>query len=493
MKFLVAPLAVVVAGLAAVSLGADPVVSALLLLLAVVVSALFGRTPGVVASILGALALNLGVLDATNDRTVSYDDDALSLVVFLGIALLVGTLVARNRVARHQAALGEAEARLRSETANRLLRGEPTAQVVQFTADAIVEIFELASCTIATAGATAASDSARRPGRTVSVRTDEAAVDAIAAADRPLTPAAENTLTTVVSALGVVFARAELERAANEARIDAEVNRARAAFFAAAGHNLRTPLASVSASVSALLDSGDLLTPTEQRQLLETIRDETSRLARMVSKVLSQSLIRGSDLDPEREPVDLGGMAQVAVGRLGPAAENHHIELDIPPELGPLWLDITMLEQILLNLLENAVRFAPRGTTITVAARRLADVVDLRVIDHGPGVDETERDLVFNEFHRSSARTEGEGTGLGLAIVRALTGAHGGTTWCEPTPGGGATFVVHFPLATAETMAISEAVLTAAPLVGPPAVLPSPENPGSSDRREDEPSMLEEL
>jgi len=450
-RYVIAPLAVAAAVLIAVSLGTDPVVSALMLLMAVVASSLFGRIPGVAAAMLGALALSVGFLDPEVAVSFGANDDVVSLMVFLAIAVVVGTLVTRNRAAQAQARLSEAEARLRSDATSRLLRGEPVADVVQATANRIIEAFELASCTLTAAGTTAVATSVRRPGHTLTIRTGEASLDATVAADRPLTPAAESMLTTTVSALGVAFARVELERSANDARVDAEVNRARAAFFAAAGHNLRTPLASITASVSALIDSDDVLSGDDRRQLLETIRDETSRLARMVSKVLSQSLIQGSDLRPDREPVDLGGMAQVAVGRLGPAASRHHIELDIPTDLGPLSLDVTMLEQILLNLLENAVRFAPPGSTVTVSAQRRDNVVDLRVIDHGPGVAERERELVFNEFHRSMSRTEGEGTGLGLAIVRALTAAHGGTTWCEETPGGGATFVVRFPLSDPPT------------------------------------------
>jgi two-component system, OmpR family, sensor histidine kinase KdpD len=278
------------------------------------------------------------------------------------------------------------------------------------------------------------------------IRSDEACLEVVTRNGHPLSPAAEDLLASLISALGLIFERTELERSANDARVDAEVNRARAAFFAAAGHNLRTPLTSVSASVSALINSGDVLDPQEQAQLLATIRAETARLERMVAKVLSQSLIRGADIVPDPEPVDLGGMVQVAVGRLGPAADACNIQLDLPPEVGPLRLDLTMLEQILLNLLENAVRYAPDGSTITVRATQLDDAVQLRVIDRGPGVDPADAEVIFTEFHRSGSRTEGEGTGLGLAIVAALVSAHDGRCWCEATPGGGATFVVQFPL-----------------------------------------------
>jgi len=443
---LAAPAAVAVAVVLGRLIGADDVVAAMLLLVAVVLCALLGRLAGVAAAVLAALSLNLFFVAPTRSFSLGGRDDVVGLVVFTIIAVTVATLVTRERAARRTASLGEQEARLRVEVTDQLLSGVPTDDVVATAAETIADMFSLASCRLTTAGLDATAARPRPAGRVVTVRTDEATVEAVTTSAHPMGSSDEDLLAALVSSLGLVFARAELERAATEARLVAEVNRARAAFFAAAGHNLRTPLASVTAAVSTLLDSGDLLDDRQERQLLETIRDETDRLARMVSKVLTQSRVRGSDLRPEREPVDLGGMAQVAAGRLGPAAAGRHIHLDIPAEVGPLWLDVTMLEQILLNLLENAVRFSPADATVTVAARRRGDEVELRVIDRGPGVAEGEHEAIFEEFHRSGTRTEGEGTGLGLAIVRAMVTAQGGRVWCEDTPGGGATFVACFPL-----------------------------------------------
>lgn len=370
---------------------------------------------------------------------------AAVFVSFVVIALVVGTLVARAEQARRRSARGEREARLRLELTNRLLQGEEIDTVVAAAARSIVSLFDLASCTLRTVGTSATSTSSLAPGRAVEVRTDEAALEAMASAKRPLTAPDRDVLEALVASLGIVFVRTDLERAASDARVESEVNRARAAFFAAAGHNLRTPLASVGAAVSALLDTGDVLDDAERRELLVTIRQETDRLARMVTKVLSQSRIRAGSLVPAPEPVDLGGMVQVSVRRLGPLGADHPMHLDVSTDVGPLWLDVTMLEQILLNLLENAVRFAPRGTEIGVVARLVAGEVELRVIDHGPGVPEAEREAIFEEFHRADPRTDVEGTGLGLAIVRALVSVQGGTVRCEETPGGGATFVVRFP------------------------------------------------
>lgn len=447
MRLFVGLVAVATGSLVAYGIGADTTVAALLLLVAVVGAAMFGWQSGVVAALLGAVALNLWFVEPRSGLSVGNLDDVVGLVVFTLIALVVATLVGRERSARRQANLGEQEARLRVEITDLLLRGQPTDLVVATTAEAITDMFGLCSCTLTTAGTTISTDRPqRRAGRVVTVRTDEAVVEAVTSVEEPLTSAGEDVLAALTSSLGLLFERTELQRQADDARVDAEVNRARAAFFAAAGHNLRTPLTSVGAAVSTLLDQRDALDASSEQELLEMIRDETSRLSRMVSKVLSQSLVRSSDLVPELEPVDLEGMVQVAVRRLGPTASGHDLVLDVPADLGQLSADVTMLEQILLNLLENAVRFAPPGSPITIAARRVDDDVLLRVVDHGPGVVEADRASIFDEFQRSGTSTESEGAGLGLAIVRAMVDAHGGSTWCEETPGGGATFVVRLPL-----------------------------------------------
>jgi two-component system sensor histidine kinase KdpD len=466
-NLLAAPAAVAVAVLLARLAGADEVAAALLLLTAVVLCALLGRLPGVLAAVLAAISLNLLFIAPTQELSLGSRDDIIGLIVFTVIAVTVATLVTRERAARRTASLGEQEARLRVEVTDQLLGGTPSEEVLAAAAGAIADMFDLASCRLTATGIEATAHRDRREGQVVTVRTDEATVVAHASANQPLDSTAEDMLAALVSSLGLVFARAEMERATTEARLVAEVNRARAAFFAAAGHNLRTPLASVTASVSTLLDSRELLDDRQEHQLLETIRDETDRLARMVSKVLAQSRARGTDLRPDRQPIDLEGMVQVAVGRLGPAAADHHIDLDIPAELGPLWLDVTMLEQILLNLLENAVRYSPGDAPITVTAHRGEHEIDLRVIDRGPGVPADEHVAIFDEFYRSGARTEEEGTGLGLAIVRAMVAAQDGRVWCEDTPGGGATFVVRFPLGAPPDDEPGSESAGAPPRVGP--------------------------
>ncbi|HEY5076322.1 MAG TPA: ATP-binding protein, partial [Acidimicrobiia bacterium] len=139
-------------------------------------------------------------------------------------------------------------------------------------------------------------------------------------------------------------------------------------------------------------------------------------------------------------------LVQHAVRRLRPIARAHRVRLDVDEDLPPVSLDVTMAEQILLNLLENALRFAPPGSEIVVGARACGDdEIELRVADHGPGVAPEARGRIFEEFQSAETRPDRSGTGLGLAIVRALVVAHGGSVRYEDTPGGGATFVCTFP------------------------------------------------
>jgi two-component system sensor histidine kinase KdpD len=136
------------------------------------------------------------------------------------------------------------------------------------------------------------------------------------------------------------------------------------------------------------------------------------------------------------------------VRRLRPITRAHRVRLDVDDDLPPVALDVTMAEQILLNLLENALRYAPPGSEILVGAHvgPGGNEVELRVADHGPGVPTDAHERIFEEFQSVDTRPDRAGTGLGLAIVRALVVAHGGSVRYEDTPGGGATFVCTFPL-----------------------------------------------
>lgn len=225
----------------------------------------------------------------------------------------------------------------------------------------------------------------------------------------------------------------------------ASLNRLRSGFLSLVSHNLRTPLAAIKASVATLQD-GDLNLPPEQpAQLRSAIAGEAERLERLVTTVLDVSRARAGMLELARQPADPAELAYAAAERVRPLAGDRRLVVEVLDDLPEVPADETLLEQVLPNLLENALRLAPPRSCIQVSASAHPGAVEVRVSDQGPGIAPEHRQAVFEEFVRLDGSPDSAGTGLGLALVSAVVTGHRGRVWCEETPGGGATFVVRLP------------------------------------------------
>jgi two-component system sensor histidine kinase KdpD len=437
----------VVAGLARAA-DTDLTVAALLLLVTVLAVGTLGLPAGLTSAFVGFLVLNFFFTEPTGSFKIHRTDDVVALVVFLASAALVGWIVQLLSTLRATAVQREAEAKVRLDLTNRLLEGADVDEALQGAAGALAELFAFEACTLTAGPPLAPADEPER----ANVRVDGPGVTLLARARSPLSKADRELLEALVAGLAAGVDRLRLQEEVREARLVAEVGRQRAGFLSAVSHNLRTPLTAVKAAAGTLLSSWSRIEPEERRELLETISDEAERLERLVRNTLELSRIRAGALDVEPERVDIADLVQHAVRRLRPIARAHRVRLDVDDDLPPVSLDVTMAEQILLNLLENALRFAPPGSEIVVGAHAssepegaMVDEVELLVADHGPGVPIEARDRIFEEFQSAETRPDRSGTGLGLAIVRALVVAHGGSVRYEDTPGGGATFVCTFP------------------------------------------------
>jgi len=440
----VAVIAVVAVAGVARAAHADLTVAALVLLVTVLAVGILGFPAGLAAAIVGFVSLNFLFAEPTGSLKIHRTDDVVALAVFAASAALVGWTVQRLSTLRATALQREAEAKMRLDLTNRLLAGTDVDDALHGAADALAELFAFENCTL-TAGQLPPDASAN-----ANVRVDGPGVTLLARAPQPLMPADRELLEALVAGLAAGIDRLRLQEEVRDARLFAEVGRQRAGFLSAVSHNLRTPLTAVKAAAGTLLASWARLEPEERRELLETISDEAERLERLVRNTLELSRIRAGALDIEPERVDIADLIQHAVRRLRPIARAHRVRLDVDDDLPPVSLDVTMAEQILLNLLENALRFAPPGSEIVVGAHALhmpdgVGEIELRVADHGPGVPPEARDRIFEEFQSAETRPDRTGTGLGLAIVRALVVAHSGSVRYEDTPGGGATFVCTFP------------------------------------------------
>jgi two-component system sensor histidine kinase KdpD len=245
----------------------------------------------------------------------------------------------------------------------------------------------------------------------------------------------------------VALQQLRLAEAAAEAEPLAEADRTRTALLAAVSHDLRSPLASVKAAVTALRSTDVPWSADEQGELLATADESLDRLTRLVDNLLDMSRLQAGALAVHPRRVGLDDVLPHVLDELGSAGRD--IDLRIPADLPEIRADPGLLERIVANLTANAARHSPPGTRPMLSASALGDRVELRVVDRGPGVPESEWDTIFVPFQRLGDRDNTTGVGLGLALSRGLAHAMGGTLTPENTPGGGLTMVLSLPTAQA--------------------------------------------
>lgn len=242
--------------------------------------------------------------------------------------------------------------------------------------------------------------------------------------------------------------RVQLVEDKRHAEVLAETERLQSALLTSISHDLRTPLASILGNVTSLKEYGHLYDAQTRTEMLEMAELETLRLARFVDNLLHMTRIGAGALHPSFEKVDLGDVIGSALQRLAKMLARHDIEVDVPSDLPMVSLDFTLAEQVLVNLLDNAAKYAPARTTITVAVRADAAGVEVRVSDEGPGVPVTESTRIFERFFRVSVSDHRPaGTGLGLAICRGFVEAMQGTiAVANRGDRSGAVFTVRWPI-----------------------------------------------
>src|SRR5205823_1114153 len=203
--------------------------------------------------------------------------------------------------------------------------------------------------------------------------------------------------------LALAVERARLGEEAEAARLEAEASRTRAALFSSVTHDLRTPLASITASASSLLEEGVPFSEEQRNELLRTIFEESQRLNRLVGNLMDLSRLRAGALTPDVQPVPVEDLISSVVVRVRPALAGRPLRIRVREEIPPVPMDVVQMDQALTNLLENAIRFSPPGSEISLSANRWEDSVEIRVSDRGPGIPAALRRKVFEEFFRADA------------------------------------------------------------------------------------------
>jgi two-component system sensor histidine kinase KdpD len=453
---LITPLAASALALLTADLGQGNAVG--IYLLAITVAAVTGGLwAGVIAAVFATVA---APIIEPSSEPFHFDDatDLIAAVVFFAIAVVVGLVVGSGADERARATRREREARLLAYLSAKLLTGEVPDRVMDEFSAELIEPFGLASCQIAVildgmemhARADRVGETPGGPAEVVPIVVANIPLGTLIAerpvGRRPLTRDERLLLEAATRQMAVALDRARLDARARLAQLDAETNQLRAAMFSSVTHDLRTPLASIKAGVTSLLDADVQHDAEQERDLLTTILEETDRLNRLVGNILDLARVRAGALIPRRLPVAIDEIAEAVVGRLRQRRSDVTIDLQFPADLPEVPADPMQLDQVLTNLVENALRHSPAGGTVRIHLSRELGTVRARVADEGPGILPAEREKVFEPFYRGREAPESSGSGLGLAIARAIMTAHGGRIWVEETAAGGTAVVFQVPL-----------------------------------------------
>jgi len=442
-------------------------------LVAVVAVALVGGfVPAVLEAVAASLLLNYYFTPPVHKWTIAEANNALALGIFVAVALMVSSVVDAAARRTKQAARASAESELLVTAAGSVLRGQ---QALSAVLDRVREAFAMDSVTLLERepGAPRSPVSGWIPlatsGGHALARPEDADVDVpvtdslcLGLRGRALPASDRRVLGAFAAYAAAALEQQRLSAEAEAARPIAEADRMRTALLAAVSHDLRTPLASAKAAVTSLRSHDVEWTAEDFDELLATADESLDRLTRLVDNLLDMSRLQAGALSVFPKPADLGEVVSRSLDDLGPAAAG--VAVEVPDTLPEVRVDPGILERVIANLTANALRYSPPGSPPLLTASALADRVELRIVDRGPGVPESDRDRIFVPFQRLGDTDNTAGVGLGLALSRGLTEAMGGTLEPEDTPGGGLTMALSLPAAPpgAEPTAIGSAATQSA-------------------------------
>jgi len=258
-----------------------------------------------------------------------------------------------------------------------------------------------------------------------------------------LGPEDSRLLETLADQAAVALERTSLVADVEAARVSAETERLRSALLSSLSHDLRTPLVSILGAATSLIKYDENLSSSDRGELAHTIQDEAERLNRFVQNLLDMTRLGSGSMKPNADWADLNDIIRAAAKRAEKLLQRRQVRIDIDPSIPLLHVDSVLVQQVFFNLLDNACKYSPAGSTVTIWARAKEDQVLIEVCDQGAGIPEADREKVFDMFYRvQAADKQTAGTGLGLAICRGIIDAHGGTINAEPGLNGAGTCVV---------------------------------------------------
>ncbi|HVU61053.1 MAG TPA: ATP-binding protein [Mycobacteriales bacterium] len=415
----------------------------LLYLIAVLAITLIGGFwPAVGGAIAASLLVNWYFTPPLHNWTIDSPQNLFALLLFITVAVTVSSVV---HLAARRAALARRSSKESATLlalARTVLGGDDTAaDVINHLSqheEVGAELHELVSgrwILLTSAGDAAGASSTSRIRDDLRLRLFGPRVARLSA----------RTVEGYGAQAAAALDRERLRVQAAQAEMLAAGNRMRTALLTAVSHDLRTPLASVKASVSSLRQTDVTWSPRDEAELLATIEESADRLDALIANLLDMSRVHTGSLQPLLRPISIDEIAPLAVHGLDAA----QVEFDIPDDLPLVATDPGLLERAVANLVGNAVRYCPPGQPARLVARRDRDWVSLDIVDHGPGVPDAMKSRMFEPFQQLGDQRNTEGVGLGLAVARGFVEAMGGTLQALDTPGGGLTMRLTLRIAVA--------------------------------------------
>ncbi|HEX9031867.1 MAG TPA: DUF4118 domain-containing protein [Streptosporangiaceae bacterium] len=416
----------------------------------VAVAVVGGFWPAVLAAVTASLLLNWFFTPPVHTFTIADPQNMLALLLFITVAVTVSSVVHLAARRATQAARSREDAAALLALAQTVLGGQDTpAAILNHLTSTRGGYAELAERSGDQWARVVSSGNAAEHCPRTYVRAGTELKLVVAGQDEPITP---GLLDGFAAQAAAALDRDRLRTQAAQAEALAEGNRMRTALLAAVSHDLRTPLASIKASVSTLRQTGVRLTDADQAALLATIEESTDRLNDLIGNLLDMSRLSTGSLEPFLRPASIDEVAPLARQE---AESSLNVRLVVPDDLPLVRTDPGLLERVLANLFANAIAHSPSGWPPVMSARRQGDVVLLDVVDHGRGVPGRLKEQIFEPFERLDDRGSGTGVGLGLTVAKGFLAAMGGSITAMDTPGGGLTMRVTLPVATPAGSAIA--------------------------------------
>lgn len=427
-----------------------PSESMVLMALVVAIALIGGLIPAIIAALGSGLLLNLLFTPPLYTLTIDEPENAVAILLFIVVGIAVASVVDHSARRAAEARKARSEADALTVLSHSLLSSSDDLHGLLSSA---CELFSAAGAAVLHRDGRGSLDVVAAAGDfpagvesgDISTSIDE---DSVLVLRGGTHRASERSLLNAYAAYAKVMGERQHAGQAEDERLRlTEADRTRTALLAAVSHDLRSPLAAVKASVSSLRSTDVTFSAEDEATLLETIEVSADRLNALVTNLLDMSRIHTGAVNVKLTEVSLGRAVNYAIA---PLADHERIKVDVDADL-VVMADPGLLDRVLANLAENALKYTPQGADIRIDGATMGNRAVVRVCDNGPGIADHDQDQLFAPFQRLGDIPQKDGVGLGLAVARGLTEAMGGTITTEDTPAGGLTFVLDFPCPVGES------------------------------------------